>query len=161
MANIDIQPTGTTEIRSGPPVDAPRIAAFSRLAHVVESAAQVDAPEPAATITEIALVHGRFDAYRELRDKAMAELEETEAEYRDARRSATEAWAGVREEEQRLAETVRAEEAAARDLEEARQRRRAAERRLRRSRSDAELASRHCSDVSRSLQDAQLRAERR
>jgi hypothetical protein len=163
MTNADVvDQSGLTEIRSGPPLDAPSIAAFSRLAHVVESASRIETPEPPRTVTvEIPVVHGRFDAFPRLRDRAIADVEEAESLYQVARREAADAWEAVRTEEQRVAQAEREENAAARELEEARQRRRTADRRVRRARVDAEAASRHCSEVSRSLQDAHLRAERR
>lgn len=150
---------GLTEIRSTPRDDTLRIAAFSHLAQVVERAAQVETIEPSRPLGGIPIVRDR-SASLAMSDKARAELDEAEAAYDDARRSAEEAWTEVRTVERRLLEEQGDEEVAARRLDEARRRRRATERRLRRLRFDAEDASRRCSAVSRGLQDAHLRVDR-
>jgi len=149
-----------TEIRSNPREEALRIAAFSRLAHVVERAAQVEAIEPSRPVGSIPIVRDRSEGWLAMSDKARAELDEAEAAYEVARRDAEDAWAGVRAEERRLVEEQGDEEVAARRLDEARRRRRSTERRLRRLRFEAEDASRRCSAISRGLQDAHLRVDR-
>jgi len=150
-----------TTIRSIPRPDERRIRAFARLAHVVDGVAEIPAPEPLpAHHSEGFVVRPRLEADRDLRTKAASELKSAIAAYDDAQREAALAWSAVRDQEQALGDVSRQEAAAARELDQVQQRRRALERRYRQTRSDAAAASHLRSELSRALQEAHLRVDR-
>lgn len=145
---------------------ARKVEAFAWLAAVVDRATQMEVrPESPESIGEpVMVVHARpadpEGPRARLRRGAIEGFERAEASHRETIAKARRRWLAVRDQEQRVADVAEEAARALAVLEAIRERRKGAERELRRARGEAEAASRQELVTSRLLEDARYRAER-